>query len=63
MSYIGWVQAGGAWALRVLPSKFVQEAAYCSCACCDLETLRLHFLAFHVDFLLVLPSNQKLGFV
>ena len=45
------------------PIKFVQEAACCSCVCRDLETLRLRFLAFHVGFLLVLRSNQKLGFV
>ena len=45
------------------PFNFVQESACCSCICRDLETLRLHFLAFHAGFLLVLCSNQKLGLV
>ena len=45
------------------PFKFVQESACCSCVCRNLETLRLRFLAFHAGFLLVLRSNQKLGFV
>ena len=45
------------------PFNFVQESACCSCVCRDLETLRLHFLAFHAGFLLVLRSNQKLGLV
>ena len=56
-----WLVAPGPCAC--FPLKFVQEAACCSCVCRDLETLRLCFLAFHVDFLLVLRSNQKLGFV
>ena len=63
MSYIGWVQAGGAWALRVFPFKFVQESACCSCVCSNLETLCLRFLAFHAGFLLVFRSNQELGLV
>ena len=33
------------------PFKFVQEFAYCSCVCHNLETLRLRFLAFHAGFL------------
>ena len=45
------------------PFKFVQESTCCSCVCRNLETLRLRFLAFHAGFLLLLRSNQKLGFV
>lgn len=42
-SYIGWVQAGGAWALRVLPFHVCSKSAYYSCVCCGLE-LRLYSL-------------------
>ena len=72
MSYIGWVQAGGAWALRVLsfqnlskslPAAHVSAVTWGLSVCRNLGTLRLRFLAFHAGFLLVLRSNQKLGFV
>ena len=43
------------------PLKFVQEAACCSCVCRDLETFLLRFLAFHVDFLLVLLLQLETG--
>ena len=57
MSYFGWVQAGGAWALRVLLFQI------CPRVCRDLETLRLRFLTLHVGFSLVSRSIQELGFV
>ena len=45
------------------PFRYVQESAYCSCVCRDLETLRLCFLTFYVGFSLVSRSIQELGFV
>ena len=35
------------------PFRYVQESAYRSCVCRDLETLCLYFLTFHVGFSLV----------
>ena len=59
MSYIGWVQAGGAWALRVLPFQILSKSLPAACVCRDLKTLRMRFLAFHVGFLFC--SIQELG--
>ena len=42
-SHIGWVQAGGAWALRVLSFHVCPKSACCSCVCRSLEAC-LHSL-------------------
>ena len=60
MSYIGWVQAGGAW-----PS-FSNLSKSLSAAHASAVTWRLSicvFLAFYVGFPLVFRSIQELGLV
>jgi len=36
-SYIGWVQVGGVWALRLLHFRVCPKLVYCSCVCHGLE--------------------------
>ena len=63
MSYIGWVQAGGAWALCVLPFQICPRVCLLLMRLRNLVTLRLRFLAFHAGVLLVFRSIQELGLI
>ena len=49
-SYIGWVQVGSAWALRVLHFRVRQKLVRCSCICRGLE-VHLCILPLILDLL------------
>ena len=49
-SYIGWVQADGVWALRVLHLCVLPNFVRCSCVCHGLKA-RLCILLLILDFL------------
>ena len=62
MLCIGWVQAGGAWALRVPSFHMRPKLACCLFVCRDLEARRLCFLTSYVGCCLFSRSIQELGF-
>ena len=49
-SYIGWLQVGSAWALRVLHFRVRQKLVRCSCVCRGLD-VHLCILPLIIDFL------------
>ena len=63
MSYIGWVQAGGAWAWRVLPFQICPIVCLLLMCLSQPGDFRLRFLAFYAGFLLVFRSIQEMGLV
>ena len=62
MLYIGWVQVGGAWTLRVPSFHMCPKLACCPFVCCDLEARRPCFLTSNVGYSLFSRSIQELGF-
>ena len=55
MLCIGWVQAGGTWALRVPSFHMCQKLAYCPFVCRGLEARHSCFLTSYVDCFFVFP--------
>ena len=63
MSCIGWVQAGGAWALRMPSFHMCPKFACCPFVCRGLEACRPCSLTFYVGCFLFSRSSQELGFI
>ena len=63
MLCIGWVQAGGAWALRVPSFHMCPKLACCPFVCCGLEARHPCFLTSYVGCSLFSRSIQELGFI
>ena len=63
MLYIGWVQAGVAWALRVPSFHMCPKSACYPFVCHGLEARRTCFLTFYVGCSSFSRFIQELGFV
>ena len=63
MLCIGWIQAGGAWALRMPSFRMFSKLNYCLFVYRGLEARRPCFLTSYVGYFLFSRSSQELDFI